>query len=382
MDLEDLLNKIETLDDEISSLKKTTERLFQKISSSGEKIDNYIDVEKNLQKEVERLNKIVAGVGGFDSALAQIRKDFNEKIEDVVKQSKSQQKRKDKIQQDDLKLLRQVLTKLDEKISLELNKRITAFMQEDSRLVNKVEEIERNIDEKLQADKELRKEAGMTVMDWQRYTKSLNNIQVELEAVNRRQEEVSNKLEVLLGDMRKNDNQINELYATESDRSKAQMSFMEQQTVLQYDHNKTWQSWQQQLEDGIQKVSLLMGKQKDLIKAQRQFEEITEKFERRTNELTELYRLFEERFNKDWATFNSDAEKQRANYSLIFGEKQEGLGKQFKDLKNRLIDVEDNTKELQEIIRLMSSEMRKGMQNLMKMVDKWMGAFGEVRDIK
>ena len=376
MDLEDMLNKIETLDDEISSLKETTKRLFQKTSSSGEKIDNYINTVRNLQKEVERLNKTVAGLGGFDSALAQIRKDFNEKIADVVKQSESQRKRKEIIQQDDLKLLRQVLTKLDEKISLELDKRISAFMQEDSRLINKVEEIERKIDEKLQADKEL------TAMDWQRNKKSLNNIQVELEAVNRRQEEVRNKLEVLLGDLRKNDNRINELYATESDRSKAQMSFMEQQAVLQYEHNKTWQSWQQQFEDVIQRVSLLMGKQKDLIKVQRQFEEITEKFERRTNELTELYRLFEERFNKDWATYKADAEKQRANYSLIFGGKQEGFGKQFKDLKNRLIDVEDNTKELQEVIRLMSSEMRKGMQNLMKMVDRWMGAFGEVRDTR
>jgi DNA repair exonuclease SbcCD ATPase subunit len=376
MDLEDMLNKIETFDDEISSLKETTKRLFQKTSSSGEKIDNYINTVRNLQKEVERLNKTVAGLGGFDSALAQIRKDFNEKIADVVKQSESQRKRKEIIQQDDLKLLRQVLTKMDEKISLELDKRISAFMQEDSRLINKVEEIERKIDEKLQADKEL------TAMDWQRNTKSLNNIQVELEAVNRRQEEVRNKLEVLLGDMRKNDNRINELYATESDRSKAQMSFMEQQAVLQYEHNKTWQSWQQQFEDVFQRVSLLMGKQKDLVKVQRQFEEINEKFERRTNELTELYRLFEERFNKDWATYKADAEKQRANYSLIFGGKQEGFGKQFKDLKNRLIDVEDNTKELQEVIRLMSSEMRKGMQNLMKMVDRWMGAFGEVRDTR
>jgi len=92
-----------------------------------------------------------------------------------------------------------------------------------------------------------------------------------------------------------------------------------------------------------------------------------------------MYRILEERLRQDWATFKGDEQKRWANYSLIFGEKQGDFLHQYEDMKNRLISLEDQTKEFQEVLVMVSTELQKGMQGLMKMVNNWIETFDDIR---
>jgi len=51
----------------------------------------------------------------------------------------------------------------------------------------------------------------------------------------------------------------------------------------------------------------------------------------------------------------------------------------FQKLNERIVEIEDNTQEIQEAFLLMSREIQKGMQSLMNMVDGWMDAFGQIK---
>ena len=91
-----------------------------------------------------------------------------------------------------------------------------------------------------------------------------------------------------------------------------------------------------------------------------------------------MYRLMDEKFRKEWATYRSDSEKRWSNISMVLDDKQGGYSDQFKSLNERMILTEDSTREMQEVLLLMSTEIQKGMQNIMKMVNGWMDAFGQI----
>ena len=90
----------------------------------------------------------------------------------------------------------------------------------------------------------------------------------------------------------------------------------------------------------------------------------------------------DEKFRKEWETFKSDSEKRWANISLVIDDKRGGYSEQFQSLKERMVFIEDNTHEMQEVLLLMSTEIQKGMQNIMKMVNGWMDAFGQIKTTK
>jgi len=63
-------------------------------------------------------------------------------------------------------------------------------------------------------------------------------------------------------------------------------------------------------------------------------------------------------------------------------DKQGGLDEKFLKINERIVEVEDNTQEMQEALILMSREIQKGMQSLMNMVNGWMDAFGQIKSQK
>ncbi len=55
---------------------------------------------------------------------------------------------------------------------------------------------------------------------------------------------------------------------------------------------------------------------------QQTVEELTQKVERRINEITEIQRLAEERFRQEWVTFKADDQKRWTNYTLTLEEQR------------------------------------------------------------
>ena len=133
----------------------------------------------------------------------------------------------------------------------------------------------------------------------------------------------------------------------------------------------------------MQKINALLidfrSKQSELERSKVDFEEITQRFDRRVNELTETYRILEERLRQDWATFKIDEQKKLANYSLVYGEKQGDFIQQYEELKERMNSVEGENKTMQDVLVLVSSELQTGMQSLMKMVNNWIDTLEDIR---
>ena len=384
MNLDELVKKIAALEDENRSNAKTLVALNSKIKKIEDSNSTFLDTAREMRKEVGRLNATVSKLGQFDASLTQIRVEFSKKMNELEnRKPQFDTTNLEKLRKEDQNAIYKLISSTREELVSNLDKRMKTFFEEDSRLVKKAEEMESRFDANLKKDQSLQQMAAVGIEESQRNTKKIENIQMEIEPLRKKLDEYLNKSNLIMDDLRKNDTRLNELVVTENQRKTDQSVFMEQQAVLKIDREHTWKELMREIEETSQQNKPLMQEftiqQQELNRAKEGFTEITQRFERRVNELTEMYRILEERLRQEWVTFKSDEQKRWVNNSLIFGEKQGDFLHQYEDMKNRLITIEDQTKEFQEVLGMVSTELQKGMQGLMKMVNNWIETFDDIR---
>ena len=383
MELEKINKKLDLLDEAATSQKKAISSILARLTANEEGISVLPESIRAIRKETDRLNNIVQNLGGFDASLAQIRKDLAEKLDQGEKKRQNQLVQQEKQFSEKLNLLQEQINQMERKIAVEIERRFKNYVEGDSALFQQIAEIENRINEQLRSNETAYQEFALTKTDLQRTTNRLSDVQVAISTMQKKQEEIQNKMEIMTEDLRNNANRINELITSDTERNQNQSAFFEQQKIIQKEQTTLIETWKKQMTDFVEKSSNLLNEtnkmKTTLDQSQQQFSVINTRFERRINELTELQRLFEEKFSKDYENFKSEVEKRWSNYSLIYGDKQEDYVKQMDDLKNRVVDAEDATHALQHAMLVMSSEIQNGMQALMKMVNGWLDAFDQIR---
>jgi DNA repair exonuclease SbcCD ATPase subunit len=383
MDTEKTAQKINELENEIITLKKALTAQTAKTNNLEEKVTNFLTTVREQKKEVDRLGTTVAGLGHFDSTMNKTRTDLNRKIEETQKQIVADQKMKENLQRDEIKALNGAVEKVRRDVTADFDKKLQLHNEDTARLLQRFKELEISINSKMQGDDEVKGNLSLLMNDFGQYKKRIESFSDEVDSFKKRQDEIRMKQDVILNDLRTNDSRLSEVVNAESDRKQSYLNFIEQQTIGQRERERVWKEWQQQFDDAIKQIYRLLpelqNQQLELNKTKASFEEITQRFDRRINEVTELYRLLDEKFRQEWTTYKADSEKKWSNISVVFDEKQVSLGEQLDKIKERVLLVEDSTHEMQEVLILMSREIQKGMQGLTNMVNGWMDAFGEIK---
>jgi hypothetical protein len=107
-------------------------------------------------------------------------------------------------------------------------------------------------------------------------------------------------------------------------------------------------------------------------RSQEAFDEITQRFDRRINEITEMQRLTEDRFRQEWVAFKADDQKRWTNYSLVHEEQQREQSRHFERNSERIVVLEDLAQEMQDLIHQIREENQKRLQSLLAMAHEWM----------
>jgi len=383
MNIDELITKIEKIEDQIKSINTSLSSFNKKINDVDDKTSGFLELMRNEKKEIARLNSIVSGLGQFDAAITQVRVDFNRKFDDFQKQKKQEEQLRANIADADLKSMHSLIEKTKTEITNSVDKKLTSYLEENSRLINRLKDKEIEIENILQSSEDFKGGLNSINQDLRRSIKQVENLQAEVGASRETQDGIRAKLDVISNSLRTNESRLNEIITTESERKQEQLDFKENQLLIQKDRDRLWSEWEQQFEEISAQIYGFLpefqNQQLGLEQSKNKFEDITEQFERRMKELTEMYRLMDEKFRKEWTTYKADSEKRWSNISMVIDDKQGGYSEQIKSLKDRLALAEDSTQEMQEVLLLMSTEIQKGMQNIMKMVNGWMDAFGQIK---
>lgn len=383
MDLEKIIKRLDDLEGKVQDYDKLFKTVAGQISDLDKKLSGLPANYRDLKDEIGQVKKTLAGMGTYDKAMTQLRKDMNNKIEEQGKNAALQQEQSTQIYQSDLKSVSAKVDRLDAKLKTELDKKLQRYIDEDSRILSTVDKIELSVNKKLQGDEDIRRSLEIQKRDLESVMKRVEIISDDISQFPKQQVELITKLSLVSEDVTHIQAQLQELKAAEAQRKMAQTAFIEQQEISNKNREARFDEIQRRAADEIQRIApqldKLNQKEKELTLVSDNLEETTRLYERRLKEVSELYQLFETKYLKEWNTFKTDSEKNWANYSLINEEKQAGFNNKMEDLKTRIISFEDQINDIQELLGLMGSEIQKGMLNLMKMANNWKDAFDNMQ---
>lgn len=380
MDIEQLNKKLDWLDDERRKDKILIATLQERIATLEDQQPANSQRLQSLEGELARFSTSLIRFEQIESDMSQQRVELARMIQEVDKQGGDRFREIEKIRQADLESLTKSLgeTRKSLEVIPEIRKSIQARTEGENRLGRELDETQQSITNYLRSEEEYRRQIKLMEDSTRQDAKRLADLTGEVSALRKRVEEQRGKIDLSADSMRKIDMRINELHSAESERRQGQVVFMEKQNMAVLERDRVWKEWQSRFQtiEGQSanldvQVQALDATHRAVKKAQESFEEITARFERRINEITEMQRLVEDRFRQEWVSFKADDQKRWTNYSLAQEEQQRELARQMGKIEERLVSLEDLTQEIQDLTHLIVEDTQKRLQHLAAISRDW-----------
>lgn len=391
MEFEQIIKRLDWLDEEHRKDKSTIEALIQRASGLEGDLKATNKKIKELTTQLSHLSTAAARIEQYDIALAQQRTDIVKYIDDMDKKHQDQQPEIDKryqIQFDGISKSVADLRKTKELIA-EIKRELKACTVEETRL------------SKLSAGWEMRMQALVkTVEDIQlaqkateeprrQDAKRLADLQGELSAARKRLDESREKNDLFSDSIRRIETRLNEILVNEAERRQAQANFIETQALSQVERDRTWKEWEERL-NSLRKQSETMDRnlqdweaaQRTIKRTQETYEEIVQKFERRINEITEMQRLAEDRFRQEWVTLKADDQKRWTSFTLSQDEAHKDTRGGLIKIEERLTALEDLTQTQQDVLQQTKDANEQLFQGMLAQLHELLSAYERIMSTK
>ncbi len=381
-----LEKRVEWLDNERRNDKTAIAALQSKIDNLGTENSALRMRIADMESEISRLNTLVMRVEQFELDISSVRTDLSRQIEDVkgAAQEKFIQTEKNNQRIDDVNF---DVAELHKKIATYENypQLVEERKEEDIRLGRLIEEIKAQVIEISRFDEDYKRSLRMLEESLRQEAKKLTGVQGEVAAVRKRQDETRGKQDLLGDSMRKLEIRIRELLEAESERQVSQTAFIERINLAQVERDRAFKTWSERFDrmeeitKGLdEEISGLEETHSEVRKALKSLDEVTQRFDRRVNEITEVQRLNEDRFRQEWTTFKSDDQKRWSNYVLAQDEQFREMARDLEGFANRIANLEDLIKGVQDTIVEMGRDDLKRMQAQLATIRESIEAYNKI----
>ena len=257
-------------------------------------------------------------------------------------------------------------------------------MDEEFRLARLIEEVGSRIDAAAQ-DREDFVRFQKTVEESRRQDmKRVTDVQNEMSAYRKRIEDMRGRVDLVNDSLHKIEQRINDLTTSETERKQTIFTFQEKQNMINLEFSKTWQEWKTTFDEIILKAAnldtqmqALENTHRSVKRSQDSLDEVTQRFDRRTNELIEMQRLMEEKLRQEWAAYKNDDQKRWTNYSLGQDEIQSDYQRSIQALQARMQAIEDSAASAMDEVSLHDELYVAQLQDLFTMVRGWLEKMGK-----
>ena len=386
MEFEQIVKRLEWLDEEHRKDKATIKALEERIVSLDRNIDTLSQQLKDVNKKVSEIGPVNERISQFDESLSKQRADMNNALNDLEK--KHQNREKDRIarHQKDFEEINKALPKLDQSNEItELRKLIKERSDETIRLNVMIGELKPKVDDAIRRSEDVAQTQKLIEESRRQDVKRVADMQGEITSVRKRVEEFRQKTELQYESFRTVENRFSELVISENERKHAQATFIEQQSIAQIERDRAYKEWLEKVETFKQQTATLDSQTQSLDdtlraakRAQESYIELTQKLERRINEITEMQRLGEERLRQEWVTFKADDQKRWTGYSLTSEESMRDIRKTVDKYEERITSIDDSNQTLQDQLHQTTDATEQQLQELMNIFHQWLTSYERI----
>jgi chromosome segregation ATPase len=384
METDQIQQQIDFIDNERRKDRASFATLEQRLAHLEGTVPNWIQQIQELNSELSRTKAQLSRFDEIESALVQIRVDQARALEAIEKQRQEHDRELEKVRRSDQEAVTRSISELRKALEPipDLKRTIQSRIEEEYRLGRLIEEVDKKVKESARSDEEYTRIAKLTEEGRRQDSKRITDVQGEAAALRKRVDEQRGKIDLNADTVRKLDQRLGEFQATDIERRAVISSFIEKQTLSIVERDRGWKDMQVRFDEISNRASnldtqlqSLDATQRAVKRAQEGFEEITQRFERRMNEITEMQRLVEERFRQEWVSFKADDQKRWTNYTLAHDEVQREVGRSFEKINERLAVVEVSAVEVRDQIHVVVDDTQKRLQSLLAQVHNWVEEF-------
>jgi chromosome segregation ATPase len=369
LDYGKLKKQLEWLDNERNNDKTV-------IAALQNKLDN-LDTENtalrtrlaDMESEITRLNTLMARLEQFELEVSSLRTD-NAKQNESFRESLRDQSMQAERHNQEIEGLNESIVSVQRRFQeLEpIQDSLQKTKEEELRINRTIEELNTRLGEVEGVDENYRRSLKLVEENRRQDSKRLMDLQGEIAAIRQRQDETRGKQDLVSDNMRKLEGKIKNLLDAESERREAQTAFMEKINLGQIERERVFKEWGSRFE-AMEKITAsieteltsLEDTHRAIKQSQSAFDEVSQRFERRINEITEIQRLNEDRFRQEWTTFKSDDQKRWSNYILSQEEQHRDMNRSLEAMAARLDSLEEHLEALQDTIQQMGQDDVKRM---------------------
>ncbi len=387
MDLDQLSKRLEWLENERRKDKVIIQTLEERLAAAEGSLPGLLQQVKEMSGEVTRLTAMLAKFDQVDASIAQIRVDLGRGLEGIEKTRVDRERELEKARLADQETLSRSISEVrrGQDSIPDLRKSIQARQEEDFRLARLIEEANQKVVESRRSDEEYRRSQKLLEETQRQDAKRITDMAGEVAALRKRQDEQRGKTDLVSDSVRKMEMRISEFQAAESERRQTMAGFIDKQNMTAVERDRIWKDWQTRFElierQGVgldAQLQAIEATNRSIKHSQEAFDEITQRFDRRINEITEMQRLTEDRFRQEWVAFKADDQKRWTNYSLVQEEQGREQMRQFDRYNERIVILEDLTQELQDVVHQMREEIQKRLQSMLALAHDWVEQYDRV----
>jgi len=387
MDFEQIVKRLQWLDEEHRKDKAAIIELEERIAAYEGSIDTVAKQIKPLEKQITDLTPNSARIDQFEVIVTKQREEMKTALDELEKKYLKREKDLITQHQKDLEPFNKEIDKLKKALTdiPPLKRDLKARVTEEGRLRQEIQVLKPPIDDAKRLAEEASRVQRVFDENRKQDMKRIADLQGELTALRKRIDEASTKVDTSTDSFKHLENRIKELMVSEADRKAAQAEFIEKQSVAQIDRDRAYKEWnnsyaefQKQIEKLDAQTQTLEETLRSAKRAQETYNELNTKLERRINEVTEMQRLAEDRLRQEWVTFRADDQKRWTGYTLSQDESGKDVHKVLDKLEERIVALDESQQITNDQLHQTTDATERQLQELMNVFHEWLSAYERI----
>ena len=373
--LEQLERRVEWLDNERRNDKTNLASMQNRLTVLETENTNLRKQIKELEILISQQGNQISSLDKYEGQISRLNNDLSKQIRESGERANlnlDEASKKQKLELDSLKNNLSKLYELTEQIA-PLREELKSFKAEDTRLSRLIEEQKARITEVSRFDEDYRRSLQMVEENRRQEAKRITEVQGEITSMRKRVDETRNRIEGLADNFRSFDTRITELQGYEKDRKEDQSRFIDTVNSSLVEKERSFKNWEGRFQE-LDTINTKLNTQIEALEEARlsinkslaQADKLTQQFERRINEISEVQRLNDERFRQEWASFKSDDIKRWANYMLTYEEQNRETGQEIADLNRQIEEIKDISVRNQDAIEALNRETVRHVQMILR----------------
>jgi chromosome segregation ATPase len=372
MEKEQLEKKVEWLDTERRKALDAVAALEKRLAALEKSQPKQVASTKSLNTYKDRLEAAEEGISGLEKSAKAQQTETKKEFQEFEKQ----RKQLEKTFQQEAKGLEKVLDDFRKEIGQlqSMQKNIGGHSDRLLAIDGRLESLHESIQNVITGEQQRAQLAKSLETASREDARKLAEMHAEVAALLTRLESAAKQTEAVNLSMRKVEKKMDELVAGEEERRAEHDTFLEKTSLAESDRAHAWKDWSKRFE-AVEAQSLQIAQQLKgiestdlaLKRAQRSFDELVEKIDRRVNELGEIHRLGDQRFRQEWSTFQADSQKRWSSFQLSNEEAQREGVRQREKLATQVNQLEDALRDVQDTLQHLNDQSERNLQTLLEM---------------